>query len=266
LTRVFTVLLIGYGAVGKAVARYVAADPEISISGVIVHSGEGHEIELDRDAQVLRSVDELHELPDFALECAGHSAMMEHVVPLLERGVDVGIISTGSLAEDGLIERLDKAASYSGARLSMLSGAIGAIDALSAAKIGGLDRVIYTGTKPPSAWKGTAAENVVDLDSLVEPAVIFRGRAREATRLFPKNANVAATISLAGVGLDNTEVTLVADPHVTRNVHRIEACGAFGEMQVTMTGNPLPDNPKTSALTVYSAIRAIYSRAKRLSI
>jgi aspartate dehydrogenase len=203
---------------------------------------------------------------DLVVECAGHGAIEEHVIPALERGVPCLVASVGALSLPGVAERLEQAARRGRTQAQLLSGAIAGIDARAAARVGGLESVVYTGRKPPQAWKGTPAERECDLDALKAPYCIFDGTAEQAARLYPKNANVAATLSFAGLGLQRTRVQLYADPGVQENVHHVQATGAFGSLDITVRGKPLPANPKTSALTVYSIVRALANRGRALAI
>ncbi|RJF96936.1 aspartate dehydrogenase [Noviherbaspirillum cavernae] len=263
------VSMIGCGAIGVGVMELLKSDPEVTFDLVIVpengvDAARSVVSSLAPQAKVAAGLNGSR--PDLLIECAGHRAIEEHIIPALERGIPCMVVSVGALSEPGLVERLEEAAQRGKTQVQLLSGAIGAIDALSAAKIGGLDSVVYTGRKPPYAWKGTPAEDKFDLDKLETATVIFEGSARDAARLFPKNANVAATLSLAGLGLDQTQVRLYADPGVTENVHHVEAKGAFGGFELTMRGKPLAANPKTSALTVFSVVRALANRAHAVSI
>ena len=262
---VLRVALIGCGAIGTSVLELLEGDTALAVVAIVVPAeGVAAAQALVPGVKVGSSVPATG--IDLVVDTAGHAAIEEHVLPALAGGTPCIVASVGALSAAGLAEKLEAAARSGHTQVQLIAGAIGAIDALAAARIGGLDSVRYTGRKPPQAWKGTPAEQGRDLGALTRETVIFEGSAREAALLYPKNANVAATVSLAGLGLDKTLVRLIADPATAENVHTVEAEGAFGSFALTMRNKPLAANPKTSALTVYSAVRALRNRAAALVI
>jgi len=264
------VTMVGFGAIGRSLLARVAGHPQLRVTHIVVPAAHADEARTALARMGLTdSVEVVTAVPattTLVLECAGHAALTEHVVPALNRGVECAVLSIGALSEPGLPEGLADAARAGGTQVHLLSGAIGGVDAIAAARITGLTEVTYIGRKPPLSWSGTPADGAFDLKSIRTPTVILEGSAREAARLYPKNANVAATISLAGLGLDATRVRLVADPTVDENIHEIEVRGEFGEMHLTMRGKPLAENPKTSALTVLSALRFLHNRVNAVTL
>lgn len=256
--------VIGTGAIGTYVRQSLAQrglDPEV----LLVRPARLAQAAPEGPAHVSRVAD-LPGALDLMVDCAGHSGLADHGAGILARGMDLITLSLGALADDALRARLDAAAREGNARLILASGAIGALDCLGAARIGGLSRVAYIGRKPPGGWAGSPAETRLDLARLTAPAVHFNGSARRAAWEYPKNANVAAAVALAGCGFDTTDVTLIADPDATGNTHEIHAEGDFGQFSFSLTGAALPDNPRSSALAAMSAVRAAERQRDRIVI
>lgn len=263
------VLLIGYGAIAQEVLKHIGAEEPARIAAILVRPARVAEVAKDvegRGIEVVSSLDDLKCAPGLVAECAGHGGVREHGAEVLRRGMDLLVISIGALADAELYGELEQAAQDGGAKLVLAAGAVAGADALAAARVGGLDRVTYTSRKPPKAWKGTPAEEVCDLDTIDEETTLYQGAAAEAARRYPQNANVAATIALAGAGFDKTEVRLVADPEAGGNIHQLEASGMFGSFTMEIRGKPLPDNPKTSTLAAHSVIAEIRRRAGHVEI
>jgi aspartate dehydrogenase len=199
--------------------------------------------------------------PAVVVEAASHEAVREHLIPLLQAGVSVIVLSAGTLADDALRAKAEQAAAASGALLYVPSGGIGGLDALKTACLAGVDQVSIRVAKPPAAWKGIPyVENLgVDLDALRAPRTLFEGPAREGVPHFPQNVNIAAVLSLGGIGMDRTRLEVVADPGLTLNTHTIRVSGVAGRMTVVLENVPAPENPKTSWLACYSALAALKS-------
>ena len=246
------IAIIGAGAIGRYV-RAELAGHGIKEVAQIVRAGK----EADSQPPAVSDVDSLPATPDLIVDCGGHQALAQHGPKALAHGIDVLSVSLGALADQSLQDALESAARTGQARLHLCSGAIGGLDALRAASVGGLEEVTYIGRKPPMGWAGSPAEDRLDLSTLTAPAVHFEGTARQAALDYPKNANVAAAVALAGVGFDETRVQLIADPGVTENIHDVTAKGAFGHFTFSIAGAGLPGNPRSSALAAMSVVAEV---------
>ncbi len=254
-----TAALIGFGAVGGAVARMIAEGlaGTATLVAVVVREPGRHDADGARlGIPFLTDVADLIALrPDVVLEAGGHDAFRQHVPALLAAGIDVIALSVGVLADEALLAEVERAAASGGSRLRIPSGAIAALDAIAAAAVGGLDRVVHSVRKPPhSLLDGDEAAAVVLAG---EPRVLYTGPARAAAKQFPANVNVVAAVSLAGIGFDRTEVRVIADPTVSHNTHEVEVEGDFGRLHVRIENIPSDENPKTGRIVAFSLVRAL---------
>src|SRR5690625_6122786 len=202
--------LIGCGDIGSTLLHYLANDmastyrEQLTLKVVIVPERSLARVQqlltqLGLAAKVSSDLTAYYDQLDWVIECAGHQALETHVVGALAHGCSAVVCSVGACANQSLLSRLEQAARLGGAHMQFVAGAVGAIDALAAARHSGLTKVVYQGIKPALAWQGTAAEQKLDLENLKQAHTFFQGDARQAALAFPQNANVAATIALAGV-------------------------------------------------------------------
>lgn len=256
--------IIGYGNIAQTAVAWLAHRPVARLT-VLVRPARVAALEEDAAlskaaprVSVVGTIDELLQAkPDLVVECAGHQVVAEHGPRILRAGHDLVLVSIGALADQGVADQLRLAAEAGSAQMTLPSGAIGGIDLLAALALAGDVQVSYRGTKPPAAWAGTRAKEVCDLSALTSSQVFFEGTAREAAMAYPKNANVAATLALAGAGFDSTRVSLIADPAATGNQHAYEVSSPAGGFAMTIDNAASAGNAKTSVATVYSVLREI---------
>jgi aspartate dehydrogenase len=262
------IALIGFGAMGRSLVRMLATHGDsVHCVAVLQRPGTPAGAGWPEGAERVETVAALlAQRPDLVVECAGHAALQQHGAEVLAAGTDLLVAAVGALADAALEQRLRAAAQAGHAQVLVPAGALGALDILSAARLAGLTQVDYLSHKPARAWKGTPAEQLCALDTLTAPTVFYEGTAREAALRFPQNANVAAAVALAGAGFEATRVRLMADPAAEGNRHVLHAEGAFGHFDFAVTGQVLPDNPKTSMLAPASLARGILNRGAAIAL
>lgn len=255
--------LIGYGAIGQILARAIheGRAGDVTLKAVLdVYKDPPFVQSEDGLPAYLTSIDNfLRQELDVIVEAASQSVLKQYALHIVSSGRDLVPLSVGAFSDLSFLEELTAAALEHKCRVLLPSGAIGGLDALSAAANDEIDTVTLTTCKPLRALEavGSTIDPDLDLGTVTEPTVIYEGPATEAVVRFPKNVNVAAALSLAGIGFDKTTVRIVADPEATRNVHRIEAEGRFGRLSLELENYPAPTNLQTSYLAALSAIQRV---------
>ena len=255
--------LIGCGAIGQDIARAIRGGsvPGASLRALFdVDEERGRALAEDMGQGVPFFTD-IHRFLEtdglaVVVECASPVAVRAHARSALLAQKDLIVMSTGALVDADLLADLSETAQRQGCRLMAPSGAIGGIDAIRAAE-DGLEEVTLTTTKRPEGLRGSPGFSQWEDKEITDPQVIYEGPAAEGVKLFPANVNVAATLSLAGLGPQKTRIKVVADPEAPGNVHQIEAKGDFGVMRFSFENRPHPDNPRTSYLAILSAIELL---------
>ena len=202
--------------------------------------------------------DELYHC-DLVIEAASQDAAKDILKKTVGRGVDIMLMSVGALVEDDFREMVFDKAKNCDSHIFIPSGAVVGTDGLRAASQDELATVELITTAGPKslAHNDYFERQGVDIESIKEKKVVYSGTAREAVKAFPRNVNVAATVSLLGVGFDKTIVTVVLDPEVHTNSYELIVKGKFGTSVSRTTNVISEDSPSTSVLASYSAITAL---------
>lgn len=250
--------IAGLGAIGRVLARRLADGVEgLQLACVAVRDVAKAQAWLDAQGIACPTVT-LEDLPahcDLAVECAP-AALIERVCrPMLEAGKQVMVLSCGALLPRGDLVELAKA---HGGRIMVPTGALIGLDAVAAAAEGTIHSVRMTTRKPPNGLAGAPylVANDISVEGLNAAKRVFSGTAREAAAGFPANVNVAAALSLAGVGPDRTMIDIWADPAVTRNCHTIEVDADSARFTMSIENVP-SDNPRTGKIVALSVLAAL---------
>jgi aspartate dehydrogenase len=237
--------IVGCGAIGSEVAR--AASIMEGVSELVLYDIDPdatHHLRALPRVRIAKDAAALTEAVDLVIECANKGVVQTTVKAALKLGKKVMLLTVGALADDKLRESLLALARSHGGKIYVPSGAVMGVDGVKAAAESDLKSVTLVTTKPPAGLQK-------DTDRWT---LLFSGPARDAVKQFPKNVNVAATLSLAGLGFDQTHVQVAIDPLATRNSHKVIIEGSFGRARIEVENLPSPTNPATSYLASLSAI------------
>jgi aspartate dehydrogenase len=259
--------LAGLGAVGLEVARRIEAGiPGLSLTAVAARNAEKARRNLPQigTSVALLPAEALAEACDLVVECLPPALFRSVASSVIERGKLFMPLSVGQLLENwDLVAR----AKASGARILVPTGALIGLDAVRAAAEGTIHSVTMITRKPPNGLEGAPylVERGISLKGLNEAKKVFDGSAREGARGFPANVNVAAALSLAGIGPDRTRLEIWADPALDRNTHRIEVDADTARFSMLIEGIPSA-NPRTGRIVPLSTVAALRALVAELTV
>jgi aspartate dehydrogenase len=263
-----TIGLMGCGTIGTPLAMAIDSGrvANASLSGlfdIVDENARNLKTKLKNTPQVYHNFDRfVDSTADIIIEAASQQAVKNFAKRIIESRKDVMVMSVGALADTlFLAELLQLTPIRNGhSKIYVPSGAIAGIDAIRSVRHIA-DSISLTTKKSPKALAGAPFFTIrnVSLDNITKVTEIYEGPAVEAVKLFPANVNVAAVLSLAGIGVEKTMVRILADPEATTNQHEIVATGSFGEIKISVNNVTAPGNPKTSFLAVLSAIECLRS-------
>lgn len=247
--------IVGVGTIGQALAKAIDRG-EVAAQLTAVHSRTVEKAQAF--AGTLRHVPEVVDMAGIVARCdlvveAATQAVLTVMAPrILGAGKDLMVLSVGALLDHPEWPAL---AARHGRRLYVPSGAIVGLDGIKGACAGRVDAVTITTRKPPQGLAGAPyiEAHGIDVYAFRTETVLFEGSAREACQGFPANVNVAAAVSLAGIGPDRTRIRILVAPGSTRNMHDVEVQGEFGRLTTHIENIPT-DNPRTGKLAYLSAL------------
>jgi aspartate dehydrogenase len=110
--------------------------------------------------------------------------------------------------------------------------------------------------KPPRslATAPYVVRNGINLESLPDAIRILKGTVSEVAKEFPANVNIAAALSLAGIGPDRTQMEIWADPRLKINTHTVTVESDSSSFSMSIQNRPCEENPATGRITPQSVI------------
>jgi aspartate dehydrogenase len=260
--KILKIGIVGCGAIGSSLARSIVSEFSKNADLVSIYDTDMAKTynlssSLGTKKIVALTLEDLIGDADLVIEATSLDASFGIAQKTISASKDIIILSVGGILER--LQELKTLAEEKGARMFIPSGAICGIDGVKAASCVKINRVLLTTKKPPKAFLGSpyVLKRRIRLDNISEDTVIFEGNANMAIRAFPQNINVAATLSIAGIGPEKTIVRIIASPHITKNIHEIEIDSEAGNIFVRTENIPHPDNPKTSYLAALSALQTL---------
>lgn len=255
------IALGGFGNVARQLVRAIQERPELGleITAVSAHDVEAAAArarEIGLDVPVV-GADQLPVHADVIVECATYDGFRPIVEPAARAGAHVICVSIGAL---GVNMDLIELAAEHGGTIQIASGAMPGLDILRSARQGEIESVRLTSHIRANslAHEAYVTDRGIDLSRADrEPVEVFTGSAREAALHFPRHFNVAVALSLAGIGLDRTEITIFANSQLPGARHTVHVKSDVIDLEMTSQNYPSVENNRTSRIVAPSILAAL---------